>query len=188
LVAYPLNSLFIDIRYVDDILLATPVDLIEVILKIFNSFHERLKFTLEISNCDRINFLDVTLIMESEVIKFDLYKKPTNSGRYLNYLSNHPIEHKKGVILGLFDRTLVLSHPSFHIKNIKDSIRILVQNGYPLQLIFSTINNRIRKFTKNGIKEQDKKIDSDNTSTRKFFTVPYIKDISESFRKHNKKI
>jgi len=54
-------------------------------------------------------------------------------------------------------------------------------------LIFSTINNRIRQFTKNGIKTQDKKVDSDNTPTKKFFTVPYIKDISESFRNITKK-
>jgi len=173
------------IRYVDDILLAAPDNLLEVILEIFNPFHARLKFTMEVSECDRINFLDVTLIIENGVIKFDLYKKPTNSGRYLNFLSNHPMEHKKGVILGLFVRILLLSHPSFHVKNIKDAIIILLQNGYPLQFIFSTINNRIRKFMINGIKKRDKNVD--NTLTRKFFTVPYMKGISESFRNITKK-
>jgi len=69
------------IRYVDDILLAAPDNLLDVILEIFNSFHEKLKFTMEVSECDRINFLDNTLIIENKVIKFDLYKKPTNSGR-----------------------------------------------------------------------------------------------------------
>jgi len=136
---------------------------------------------MEVSTCDRINFLDVTLIIENSIVKFDLYKKPTNSGRYLNFLSNHPMEHKKGVISGLFDRILLLSHPSFHTKNIKDAIIILLQNGYPLQFIFSTINNRIRKFIINGINERDKKVTLDNTPTRKFFTAPYMKGISESF-------
>jgi len=169
------------IRYVDDILLAAPDNLLELILEIFNLFHERLNFTMEVSECDRINFLDVTLIIENGIIKFDLYKKPTNSGRYLNFLSNHPREHKKGVISGLFDRILLLSHPSFHTKNIKDAIIILLQNGYPLQMIFSTINNRIRKFIIIGINERDKNVASDNTPTRKFFTVPYLKGISEYF-------
>jgi len=141
---------------------------------------------MEVSKCDRINFLDVTLIIENKVVKFDLYKKP-NSERYLNFLSNHSIEHKKGVILALYDKTLLLSHPSFHFKNIKKSIRTLLQNGYPLQLIFSTINNRIRKFMINGINERDKNVDSDNTLTRRFFTIPYIKGISESFRNITKK-
>jgi len=63
------------IKYVDDILLAAPDNLLDVILKTFNSFYERLKFTMEVSDCDRINFLDVTLI-ENNVIMFDLYKNP----------------------------------------------------------------------------------------------------------------
>jgi len=135
---------------------------------------------MEVSECDRINFLDVTLIIENGIIKFDLYKKPTNSGRYLNFLSNHPMEHKKGVICGLFDRIVLLSHPSFHTKNIKDH-----HNTFTKWILFTvdfchTINNRIRKFITNGINVRNKNVSLDNTSTRKFFTVPYMKGISES--------
>jgi len=35
-------------RYVDNILLASPPKLFELILETFNSFHDRLKFTIEI--------------------------------------------------------------------------------------------------------------------------------------------
>jgi len=135
---------------------------------------------MEVSGC-------VTLIIENGIIKFDLYKKPINSGRYLNFLSNHPMEHKKGVISELFDRIVLLSHPSFHTKNIKDAIIIRLQNGYSLQLIFATINNRIRKFISDGINVRDKNVSSDNTSTRKFFTIPYMKGIFESFINITKK-
>jgi len=62
-------------RYVDDILLASPPELLELILETFNSFHERLKFIMEIGEGGRINFLDVTLIVENRTIIFDLYKK-----------------------------------------------------------------------------------------------------------------
>ena len=72
-------------------------------------------------------------------------KKPTNSGRYLNYFSNYPLLHKKGVIIGQLDRILLLSHPKFHEKNISDLIHILLSNNYPLKFIFSTIKNRIKK-------------------------------------------
>jgi len=64
---------------------------------------------------------------------------------------------------------------------------ILLQNGYLLQFIFSTINNRIRTFVSNGINERDKNVTSDNTPTKKFFTVPYMKGISESFINITKK-
>jgi len=60
-------------RYVDDILLAAPMDCFDTILEIFNSFHERLQFTLEISNSDRINFLDVTIIIDGHRLAFDCF-------------------------------------------------------------------------------------------------------------------
>jgi len=41
---------------------------------------------------------------------------------------------------------------------------------YPVKLIFSTINNQIKQFMINDIKERDK-ADSENES---FSTVPYI--------------
>jgi len=64
------------VRYVDDILFEAPNDLLDKIAETFNSFHDRLKFTMEIRTNDRINFLDVTLIIENNVITFDHYKNP----------------------------------------------------------------------------------------------------------------
>jgi len=136
------------VKYVNDILLAAPNNLLDKIAETFNSFHDRLKFTMEVDTDDRINFLDVTVIIENNVIMFDHYKKPTNSGRYLNFLFNHPLEHKRGVIFALLNRVLRLSHPQFHTKNLEESIRTLVNNGYLLKFIFSTINNRIHHLKK----------------------------------------
>jgi len=116
---------------------------------------------------------------------FDLYRKLTNSGRYLNFFSNHPIEHKKGVVMNLFDRTLWLSHPNFQEKNMVETINILINNGYPLQLIFSTINNRIKYLSTSGIKQHPKEERSSNN--KQFFTIPYVKNISENFKRVAKK-
>jgi len=44
-------------RYVDDILLAASLDQFKVILDTFNSFHDRLQFTLEISINNKNKFL-----------------------------------------------------------------------------------------------------------------------------------
>jgi len=90
------------------------------------------------------------LIIKDEKIICDLFKKSTNSGKYLNLYSNHPLEHKKGVIINLLDKTLILSNPQFHRKNLEDIINILIKNGYPLNLIFDTINKRI-KLSKSDI-------------------------------------
>jgi len=46
-------------RYVDDILLLTPLEKVDIILNTFNVFndiHERLKFTLELEKIDLLVF------------------------------------------------------------------------------------------------------------------------------------
>jgi len=98
-------------RYVNDILLAAPFEIFSIILKIFNSFHERLQFTLEISDNNHINFLEITIIIDGHRIIFDRYSKPTYSRRYINFLSQHPLAQKKSIIFGLVGRILLLSHP-----------------------------------------------------------------------------
>lgn len=56
--SYPLPFYF---RYVDDIVLAAPADQFNLILSTFNSFHNRMQFTIEIGG-NSINFLDTTII------------------------------------------------------------------------------------------------------------------------------
>ncbi|KYN29872.1 hypothetical protein ALC57_00681 [Trachymyrmex cornetzi] len=135
-----------------------------------------------------INFLDVTIRVEEGCVKIDNYKKPTNSRRYLSYKSHHPDEHKKDVIISQFDRILFLSHPDYHRRNIKNLINVLLLNGYPLNIIFSTINYRIKTLSKrkNLYKNKNnvnKEIEDSNLIIKKYFTIPYIQNISEKFKR-----
>ena len=80
-------------------------------------------------------------------LSFFIYRKPTNLGRYLNFHSNHPMEHKRDVIISLFDKILILSDLEFHTKDVEDIINILLQNSYPVHFIFSTINSKINNYS-----------------------------------------
>ncbi|KYM95437.1 hypothetical protein ALC62_13865, partial [Cyphomyrmex costatus] len=135
----------------------------------------RLKFILEVSN-NKLNFLDVTLIKENNHLIYDWYQKPTSSGRYLSYLSQHHHSHKIGVIISLTDRVLYLSHPRFHQLNFHKIIKILLNNGYPLDLIFNTINKRIHKKLDlhNRITSTTNTNDNINKTKINYFTIPYI--------------
>ena len=181
-----INSSFY-FRYVDDIVLAIHKEKVEGVLELFNSYHERLKFTVDFGDDNGIHFLDVKLMRQEGNIIFDIYKKPTNSGRYLNYFSNHPLEHKRGVIIGQFDRILFLSHPIFHEKNISELIHTFLSNGYPLKFIFSTINNRIKTLeNRTNLDQNRKEINNEcdsNVTSKKFFTIPYLGKVSEKFKK-----
>jgi len=113
-------------------------------LNAFNKFHSRLQFTLEMRD-NQNNFLDTTIILDGNKIKFDWYHKPTYSGRYLNW-SQHPLSQKRGTILSLVDRAFLFSHPEFHQKNLEFVIKTLINNDYPLNVIFKVITDRVKSL------------------------------------------
>ncbi|KYN09168.1 hypothetical protein ALC57_18723 [Trachymyrmex cornetzi] len=58
------------VRYVDDIAMGAPLDKTSEILQVFNSFHPRLQFTMEIGGSE-LNFLDVTIIKNNNTLEYD---------------------------------------------------------------------------------------------------------------------
>jgi len=54
----------------------------------------------------------------------------------------------------------MLSHPSFHQKNLELIVKILLENDYSLNFIFKTISDRIRHLitNSNNKTQNDKKI------------------------------
>ena len=101
LIRFPLPFYY---RFVYDILLA-PASSVRSILDIFNSQHSRLQFIMEVGS-NRLNFLDVTVIRDNELIEFNWYHKPTFLSRYLNFWSQHPVSQKIGTIAGLVDKVV----------------------------------------------------------------------------------
>ncbi|XP_067205235.1 uncharacterized protein [Linepithema humile] len=178
-------SLPIYVRYVDDILTMVPRRHIEDVLRSFNSVHDRLRFTAEIGG-DNINFLDITLYRGNNQFMFNWYRKPTFSGRFLNFHSQHPISHKRGVLVGLIDRVLGLSHPQFYQQNFVLIINILLNNGYPLPFIFNGIRERIKYYIYNNrrlLLDNDVN-DEDN---KRFFVLPYANIVSKKIKHITKK-
>jgi len=167
-------------RYVDDILISAPKSHWNHILNTFNSFHERIQFILELNNNNVLNFLDVKIIIEDHRILFDGYKKPTCSGRYLNFHSQQPITQKKSIIMSRNDKIVQLSHPRFQQRNLKDAIQIFLQNSYPLEFIFSTIRSRIKYLSNKSPLCYLKKSNPNYTTKKEYFCVPYINTVSES--------
>jgi len=186
------------VRYVDDIATSVHYTQIDRLLDIFNSFHPRIQFTIEIG-INKLNFLDTTLIKNDNRIEFDWFHKPTFSGKYLN-LSLHPITQKRGSLMSMIDRALLLSHPRYHKKNINFIINTFLQNDYPLHFIFDTINLRLKTFV-NKRNNTHTNEENNNNNTNKnnnnrikinWFTIPYFPNISEKFRNiiknHNVKL
>ena len=142
-----INKLCFDVpfyyRYVDDIILCVPKNLINYTLNVFNNYNENLQFTVELMHNNIINFLDMQLIVQEDSIITNWYRKPTHSGRYLNYYSHHPITQKIGIVYSLVDYSIKLSHPKYHHSNIKLTKELLTLNDYPLDFINKYISKRL---------------------------------------------
>jgi len=86
--------------------------------------------------------------------------------------------------MGLVDRAFLLSHPEFHEKNLKFVIRTLLDNDYPLNFIFKVMTNRIKSLVNNKTFKQNRTTEDINeTETTKWFTIPYVGNFSEKFRR-----
>jgi len=75
----------------------------------------------------------------------------------------------------------ILSHPVFHQENLEYVVNLLLENCYPLELIFQKINDRIDKIIWNSTKKKEiKQISKIEENQRKLIVLPYIKNVSES--------
>jgi len=83
----------------------------------------------------------------------------------------------------------MLSHPEFHKNNFDSIIKILLDNGYLLNLIFSIIKQRL--FFRFNYQKQKKNslINNTHISPREiYFTIPYISFIAKKFIQYFKNI
>ncbi|XP_044755061.1 uncharacterized protein LOC123314019 [Coccinella septempunctata] len=89
--------------YVDDTIAAIPKNATSELLDKFNGFHHKLKFTMELEVDQKINFLDLTVMRNSNgSICTNWYTKPTAYGSILNYFSEHSTVQKVGIIKKLY--------------------------------------------------------------------------------------
>jgi hypothetical protein len=83
-------------RYVDDILITfdtTPIST-DQINKFVNKIHTNIKLNPTYKSNRCINYLYLLILQKNNYIETDVYRKPTTMDTTINFLSNHPTEHK----------------------------------------------------------------------------------------------
>nr|CAI5830742.1 unnamed protein product [Callosobruchus analis] len=161
-------------RYVDDIVTAIPNDKVDDILNIFNSFHSKLQFTIEVEQNNAISFLDTKIIRSRDNrLKVDWYQKPTFSGRFISFHSFHSFRQKINVIKNLKHRALNISDTEFHSHVLNKIRSFLWNNNFPMSLVNRILNhNTIVNNSKNS-----------SINSSRYFKIPYVKHLSEKIGK-----
>lgn len=108
-----------------------------------------------------------------------VYRKPTATGQYLNFASNHPTHVKTGLVIGLIKRAKSICSNDNILKTELDSIKQHLNNcGYP-QSIFNKALNKV-----NNSRELEPTTEEKPITT---VCIPYVKNVSEKLRRINSK-
>ena len=92
------------LRFVDDIFSIIKKDVVASFLAHLNKQHEAITFTVEKEENGELPFMDTKVHRTGNQLATTVYRKPTHTGRYLDYVSHHPQSSKKAVVHALAKR------------------------------------------------------------------------------------
>ena len=159
------------LRYVDDTFILWPhQEDVQILLDHANSIWPSIQFTMEKEQDNKLPFLDVLVTSTEQGFRSSVYRKPTFTGKYLDFNSHHTYTVKKGTVRCLQHRAKTISSDTDAYPEEIISLRHnLHRNNYP-ERITSAPRNLERRMKDN---------------TRKLTTVclPYVKGLAERIQK-----
>ena len=118
-------------------------------------------------------FLDTCTVRQDDgSLRIKVYRKPTHTDQYLNWESNHPLEHKMSVVRTLFHRAnTVPSHPEDTKAELEHVKAALKDCGYPEWALQDSDSTN-----------KSQKIQHHLPIRRTAIVIPYVKGLSEELR------
>ncbi|CAH8541549.1 unnamed protein product [Schistosoma rodhaini] len=167
------------LRYVDDTFVIIKRNHLDELFKLINNFDRKIKFTKELESPENtLPFLDC--LVERKVnnsLKISIFRKPTNSGKFLDFKSAHPHSTKVTVVKNMITRAQKLvTEPNDMKTEINLITSTLIKNNYPKDFIKRIIKNERKDDIVNTKRLQKK--EWVNT-----VVIPYRKGISEDIRR-----
>ena len=138
-------------RYVDDIYVDVRDETHLVALRDAMENSSVLKFTYEVSNNNRLPFLDVMIDGQNNSYSTSVYRKSTDAGRCLNAKSECPDRYKMSVINAYVRRAYknCSDWDAFH-QEVTRFKQILVNNSYKNSMIDEVVKNYLYKMNNNN--------------------------------------
>lgn len=140
-------------RYVDDIFVILKKNEINETLNMLNNKHPNIKFTCEIEENQSLPFLDIRIIRENRVLKFDVYRKHTATNRYITSDSFCSFQHKISAFNSMIHRLCILPLSVKNYMSELETIKNITKvNGFEESIIESLVKKHSNKIKMRKIK------------------------------------
>ena len=138
----------------------------------------------EVEEDEQIPFLDVCVHLQDDgSLKTTVYRKPTHTDQYLNWDSNHHLDHKRSVVRTLYNRVEThVSDTEDRVKEIDHIQKVLRVNGYSKWAL------KIPNQKDKAERQKQKQASIPSGPPPPLVGLPYVKGLSEElqriFKKH----
>ncbi|XP_068707675.1 uncharacterized protein [Montipora foliosa] len=162
-------------RYVDDTMTKIHEGAVSSFSDHLNSINPHIRFTSEEEKNGKISFLDnCPHLKEDGSTKVTVYRKPTHTDQYLNFHSNHHVQHKRAVVNTLLLRAQTLvSEEVDRVTEIRHVKQALKANNYPDWMLTLPNTASVSRVSEESVKER-----------RIYASVPYIKALRNTSKEH----
>ena len=156
-------------RYVDDTLVIVKRGDEEKLLCFLNNVHPAIRFTCEREVEGSIPFLDVRIsrMGNGDLVRTDVFRKPTATDRYLDFSSDHSLSTKWGLVTCMRRRAEKVCRGEEELeREIRRLTGVFIKNGFPKKGV-------IRRLRKN----KNLKVGSPRKDPT--MVVPYVPVVGE---------
>ena len=169
-------------RYVDDTHCKLKKEYAQEFTDHLNSLDPDIKFTTEGEEESSLAFLDTLTVRQPDgSIQVRIYRKATHTDQYLNFGSNHPLQHKIGVINTLLYRAkTVITEEEEIAKEVDHITKALQKCHYPQWAIDRAKEKQLSQSVPTPDTAQTNKPDKPKKGT---VVIPYIRGLSETLKR-----
>ena len=132
-------------RYLDDVfcIWTHGEEALKTFEQFLNGVHPTINFTSKIMKNNSVDFLDVQLTKQGNMLSTDLYTKPVDTHQYLHSSSCHPFNCKKSIAYGQALRLKRICSDEEILKDRLDDLKTwMLKRGYKKILSVSKLKGR----------------------------------------------
>jgi hypothetical protein len=163
---------------------------LEEFLAHLNNMHHNIKFTMELEENNSLPFLDVLLLKKSDgSLGHTVYRKKTNTSRYLNAQSHHHPSQKRSVLKTLTTRSIRLTDHDHYNQEVSTLHDTFERNGYSNMEINQVLNQKYHDESskevveENEVNELSQNQSQDKEENKNKALLPYVRGVTDRISK-----